>query len=117
MIKVIIERKLRKDEHISPMLRELRTEALAHKGYIGGETLISTEDSRVITVISTWMHLEDWKAWEASKERITLSKQIEPLLAEPPINKTYWITSTEEQEYLEDPEGWLNKREHHSFDG
>ena len=117
MIRVIIERKLKRVEHISRLLRQIRAAAMAQRGYVSGETLVGTEDTHAITVISTWKSLEYWQAWEKSEQRVTLDRQIASLLTEPPIVKTYRIMSAEELEYLEDPEGWLQKRERPSLDG
>ena len=117
MIRVIIERKLKKVEHISRLIRQIRVAAMAQQGYISGETLVGTEDTHAITVISTWKSLEDWQAWEKSEQRIALERQIAALLTEPPMVKTYRVMSAEELEYLEDPEGWLRERERHSLDG
>ncbi len=44
MIKVIIERQVKKGEDISLLLLELRAAAMCHPGYVSGETLLSTED-------------------------------------------------------------------------
>jgi len=117
MIRVIIERKLKKVEHISRLIRQIRVAAMAQRGYISGETLVGTEDTHAIIVISTWKSLEYWQAWEKSEQRVTLDRQIASLLTEPPIVKTYRVMSAEELEYLEDPEGWLQKRERPSLDG
>ena len=106
MIRAIIERRLQKGEHISRLLQQLRSVAMAQVGYISGETLINTERPDVVTVMSTWRSLEDWKAWERSGPRVALDREIESLLAEPPIVKTYKIVSPEELEYLEDPATW-----------
>jgi heme-degrading monooxygenase HmoA len=62
MIRVIIERRLKRGEDIAPLLRQLRAAAMLHRGYITGETLVSTEDKSTITVISTWRSLEDWQS-------------------------------------------------------
>ena len=97
MIKVIIERHAKEGESLSPFLRELRAGAIHQPGYITGETLVSTEDKSIITVISTWHSLEDWKAWETSDTRTRLYQQIEPLLAEKPKVKTYEILTTTER--------------------
>ena len=59
MIKVIIERHVKESEHLSPLLRELRVAAMNQPGYITGETLVSTEDKSIFTVISTWRGLDD----------------------------------------------------------
>ena len=117
MIRVIIERKLKRVEHISLLLRQIRAAAMAQRGYVSGETLVGTEDTHAITVISTWRSVEDWRAWEKSEQRVTLDREVKSLLVEPPVIRTYRILSTEELEYLEDPASWLQERERPSFDG
>lgn len=52
-------------------------------GYISGETLHSVDDPTLWLVISTWLDLDMWKAWEASKERRQAMKKMEPLLIVP----------------------------------
>ncbi len=54
MIRVLIERKLRKRENISKLIRQIRVAAMAQRGYISGETLFDTEENGTIAVISTW---------------------------------------------------------------
>ena len=117
MIRVIIERKLKNREHISKLIREIRIGAMAQPGYISSETLVNTEDNSAITVISTWANVESWKKWKASEERIAMDRQIEPLLERPAIIRTFQIISTEEMDFLEDPEGWTQQRERQSLGG
>ena len=89
MIKVIIERHAKNGERPLPLLRELRAAAMHQPGYISGETLVNTEDSSNIVVISTWQNLKDWKAWEASEARAKIDRQMESLLVEKPKVITY----------------------------
>ena len=95
MIKVIVERHLKEGKSLSPLLRELRAAAMHYPGYVTGETLINTEDNPIITVISTWRSLEDWKAWETSGTRAGLYQQIRTLLVEEPKFTIYKIMATE----------------------
>jgi len=99
MVRILIERHLKegKKGDLMPLLRELRTTAMHHPGYITGETLASTEDASVISVLSTWRSLDDWKAWEASEPRIKLYQQIEPLLLEKPKVSIYQVMAMEEK--------------------
>jgi len=90
---------------------------MSQPGYISSETLVNTEDNSAITVISTWANVESWKKWEASEQRIAMDREIEPLLEQSEIIRTCQILSTEEMEFLEDPEGWLWQRERHSLGG
>ena len=97
MVRVIIERcvKKGKEKELMPLLRELRATAMHQPGYINGETLASTEDSSIITVISTWSNLESWKVWDKSEARTKLYRPIEPLLVEKPKVSTYEVMATE----------------------
>ena len=117
MIRVLIERTLRKRENISKLIRQIRIAAMAQPGYISSETLLNTEDNGTIMVVSTWANVESWKKWEASEQRVVMDKEIEPLLEKPQIIRIYQIISTEEMEYLEDPEGWFQQRERQSLGG
>ena len=108
MIRVLIERKLKKREHISKLIRQIRIAAMAQPGYISSETLVNTEDNSAITIISTWANVESWNKWKVSKQRIAMGREIEPLLEKPEIIRTYQIISTEEMEYLEDMDWTLD---------
>ena len=96
MIRVIIERRVKGPQEVARLLHQLRIVAMSYRGYITGETLVSTQDATDITVVSTWRSLEDWKAWEASEQRAAVDRLIQPLLVEPPIVKTYRMMSTQE---------------------
>ncbi len=97
MIRVIIERHLKegKKGELIHLLRELRTSAIHQPGYISGETLASIEDASIVSVLSTWQSLSDWKNWQESETRAKLEKQIEPLLTERPKVSVYQIMATE----------------------
>jgi quinol monooxygenase YgiN len=97
VIRVIIERHAKEREKLTHLLRELRAVAMDEPGYVTGETLVSTEDSSIIVVISSWSSLEDWKAWETSETRARLYQQVEPFLVEKPKVRTYEILATEER--------------------
>ena len=89
MIRVFIERKAREPERLLIPLREIRAAAMKQRGYISGETLVSTEDNSDLVIVSTWQTLKDWKNWEKSEQRIKLEEKIKPLLAKPCTVKTY----------------------------
>ena len=97
MIRVVIERCLKEDktEEITPLLMRLRTAAIHQPGYITGETLVSTEDPSIITVLSTWRSLDDWKTWEKEEARVKMYWQIEPLLKERTRISVYQIMAAE----------------------
>jgi len=97
MIRVIIDRRAKVGEDLSALLVELRVAAIVHfPGYIGGETLVNTEDSSNIVVISTWRSIEDWKRWAKSETRTKLYQRIEPLLQQKPKVRTFCIMATEQ---------------------
>ncbi len=96
MIKAVIERRVKKGTDISILLAELRTAALAsYGGYLGGETLVSTEDSLDIIVISSWQSRKDWEEWAGSEIRKMIYDKIAPLLEGAPKVRTYELLATE----------------------
>lgn len=96
MIRVMIERHAKSGDDLSALLVELRVAAIKHyPGYVGGETLVNTEDSSNIIVISTWRSIEDWERWATSETRARLYQQIERLLQEKPKVRTFRIMATE----------------------
>jgi len=89
MVRVIIEHKARDAERVIDIIRELRNEAMKQPGYITGETLVNTEDTSNVLVISTWQNLEDWEAWDTSETRLKITEPIKQLLVEPYTVRTY----------------------------
>jgi heme-degrading monooxygenase HmoA len=66
MIKVIRGYKLKKRADIQPMLLKLRSNALTYPGFVGGENLVSEQNSRIVAMLSTWENAEQWRLWETS---------------------------------------------------
>jgi heme-degrading monooxygenase HmoA len=99
MIRVVIQRHLKegKKGDLLPLLRALRTAAMSYSGYIHGESLAGADDPSVISVLSTWNSMEEWKAWEKSGQRVKLYEKIEPLLVEKPRVSVYQVMATEEK--------------------
>jgi antibiotic biosynthesis monooxygenase (ABM) superfamily enzyme len=99
MVRVVIQRHLKENKKgdLLPLLRALRTAAMSYSGYIHGESLVSTEDPSIISVLSTWQSMEEWKKWENSEQRVKLYEQIESLLVEKPKVSVYLIMATEEK--------------------
>ena len=97
MIRIFIERHLKegKKGELVSLLKGFRTAAMHQSGFVTGESLESTEDPSIITVLSTWRSLEDWEKWEKSEERMKLYKEIEPLLTERTKISTYRIMAAE----------------------
>jgi quinol monooxygenase YgiN len=92
MVRVIIEHQVKNAKDVARVLdiiRELRNEAMKRQGYITGETLVNTENTRNILVISTWHDLKHWQEWDTSETRLEITKRINPLLAKPYTVGTY----------------------------
>ena len=97
MIRVMIDRRVKAGEDLSALLVELRVAAITHfQGYIGGETLINTQDRDNVVVLSTWRSVEDWERWANSETRTNLYKRIEPLLQEKPEIRVFELTAREQ---------------------
>lgn len=83
--KVFIERKVRagNERKVLELMKQLRVNCLDERGYVSGESLIDSGDSHTILVISTWWNKGMWDDWYASKKRMAVEKELEPLLQEP----------------------------------
>ena len=90
-IRVLIERKIAPENEpgLADLLRKLRSRAMLAKGYISGETLRSFDDPNEYLVISTWNSLDDWRRWEADKERQEIQDQIDSLLRAPAVQRVF----------------------------
>ncbi len=81
---VIVEVELRTEDVVKILhnLRELRIEAMNKPGYISGNTLVGVEEPSLISVVTIWQSIKDWKAWEKSQTQIKIFRKIMPLLLE-----------------------------------
>ncbi|MBN2062879.1 MAG: antibiotic biosynthesis monooxygenase [Deltaproteobacteria bacterium] len=93
MIRVVIKREAKDVGILMDFLRQLRRSALPEPGYVTGETLININNRQIVTVISTWRSLEDWKRWETSAQRDEIAREIEPLLVTQPSTEIYELLS------------------------
>ncbi|HVO66645.1 MAG TPA: antibiotic biosynthesis monooxygenase family protein [Syntrophales bacterium] len=84
MIRVMIERHCQpgKEKQLRGLMLELRSAGMRQPGYITGETLRESDNPSVFMVISTWMSLEAWKAWQTSRQRLLIEEMMEPLIKE-----------------------------------
>ena len=84
MIRVMIERYCQpgKEKQLRDLMLELRSAGMRQPGYITGETLREAENPSVFMVISTWISLEAWKAWQTSRQRLLIEEMMEPLIKE-----------------------------------
>ncbi len=90
-IRVLIERRIvpENEPALSSLLMKLRSKAMHAKGYISGETLRSLQDPYEYLVIGTWNSLDDWKRWEAEKERQEIQSEIDNLLRAPAVQRVF----------------------------
>ena len=90
-IRVLIERKINPENEssLNNLLMKLRSKAMLAKGYISGETLRSLDDPNEYLVISTWNNLDDWRRWEADKERQEIQSEIDSLLRAPAVQRVF----------------------------
>jgi heme-degrading monooxygenase HmoA len=64
-----------------PHIIELRSNAVKQPGYISGETLFNLEQTDECLVISRWITLAHWQAWNRSSRRMEIDNGMEDLLA------------------------------------
>ena len=78
MVRVMIERRFLagKEKELEDLLVELRSRAMAQPGYVSGETLRALDDPSLWVVLSTWLDVSLWKAWEASPRRQEIEDKI-----------------------------------------
>ena len=97
MIRVTIERRLKEGKmgDLIPILRELRASAIHKPGFIGGETLVDTEDSSKVIVTCNWHSLDQWREWNTSEPRTKLYQKVAPLLSQEPKVTVYQVMSKE----------------------
>ena len=94
MIKVIAGYRVKTGADIKPLLLKLRMNAMQYPGFVGAENLTHRRDPSVIVAISTWEGPENWVAWEKSKVREELVKEIEPLVEDRTRVEIYDIIPT-----------------------
>lgn len=94
MIKVITGYRVKSGVDIRPLLLKLRVDAMQYPGFVAAENMVSRRDSSIFLVISTWERPENWTAWENSKLRTELLKEIEPLVEDRTRVEMYDIIPT-----------------------
>jgi antibiotic biosynthesis monooxygenase (ABM) superfamily enzyme len=94
MIKVIVGYRVKEGADIKPLLLKLRMDAMQYPGFVGAENLTHRRDSSIIIVISTWQNPDNWVAWEKSRARAELIKEIDPLIEDRTRVELYDIIPT-----------------------
>ena len=95
-VRVLMKRVVRDEDRsaLQERLRDLRRLALRSPGYISGETLFSVDQPDACLVISTWISLGAWRAYDNNPERMSVLSEIGELLLEP-RETTIWIMEGE----------------------
>jgi len=94
MIKVIRGFRLKKGADLQPIFLKLRSHALTYPGFIGGENLVSEQNSRIVAMLSTWENAEQWRLWETSTTVQGILKETDSLIIGKPRLTVYKIMST-----------------------
>jgi heme-degrading monooxygenase HmoA len=94
VIRVLVGYKVKTDIDILPILLQIRSSEMSYPGFISSENLQSEDDSSTVFTMSTWQKKSDWKAWESSKIRKSLSSQLEGKLQDVPKESIYTIMPT-----------------------
>ena len=94
IVRVFILRQVKegKERDFFKLLKKMRSAAMNNEGYITGETMMHTDDSRTIMVVSTWQSLEYWDRWKESENRKGIDSQLE-LLQEKPTGYEPYVFS------------------------
>ncbi|MEQ9825465.1 MAG: antibiotic biosynthesis monooxygenase family protein [Puniceicoccaceae bacterium] len=91
-IKVILYRRVpaEKANELKPLLLEMRSLALAQRGYVSGETLMNADDPEEYIVISTWNNESNWDEWLHNDSRMAIQDKIDQLLGRRTMYQVYY---------------------------
>ena len=70
-------------EEAHAVIREMRTTASTHKGFLSGNLLQRVDDHHHCCSVAQWAEMEDWQVWEESEERHNLNAKVAGMLDEP----------------------------------
>ena len=92
-VKILIYRYISKQQEsvVRPFLKQIRQKALATKGYISGETLISGDDIEENLIISSWESRDDWEAFMEDEDSRGIHYRIDQVLGRETIYKIYYM--------------------------
>ncbi|HOK07465.1 MAG TPA: antibiotic biosynthesis monooxygenase [Syntrophales bacterium] len=108
-VKIFIRRRIPKGEDskkLFELIKELRRRATGRPGYISGESLVSVDDPSCLLVVSTWRHMDDWKAWENDPERMEIQKKIDEIIGAETVYEGYHYYEEKTQATLRGYKGW-----------
>lgn len=92
-VKILIYRRISKEQEpvVRPFLKQMRQHALETKGYISGESLISSDDLEEHLIISSWESLDYWEAFLDKEGAKEVRYQIDQVLGRESIYKVYYM--------------------------
>ena len=92
-VKILITRRISKDQEpvVRPFLKQLRQHALESRGYISGESLISSDDLEENLIISSWESLDYWEAFLDRAGAKEVRYQIDQILGRESLYKVYYM--------------------------
>lgn len=95
MIKVIVERKVKKGKEADLMhlLREVKSAATLYPGYISGETMVSNDDPNLFMVIANFTDIEAFRKWRDHPDRLKITAKIDAMLEYPAKISVYRVIS------------------------
>lgn len=84
-LRVISERIMAagKERNVTSLLRKMQQAAVVAPGYVSSEAFKDNANDQKLLVISSWHSEADWKAWQASKERVEVDAQLKEYVAGP----------------------------------
>lgn len=82
MIRVIIERFIAESLELNyeDTAKDILQKAIRSDGFISGESLKDTQNSRHRFIICNWRSLLDWQKWEQSHERKEMMERLNLML-------------------------------------
>ena len=92
-VKILIYRYINKQQEsvVRPFLHQIRQKALATRGYISGETMISGENLEENLIISSWDSRDSWEAFMEDEDSKGIHYRIDQVLGRETIYKIYYI--------------------------
>ncbi len=95
MVKVIVERKVKKgkEAELMRLLREVKSAATLYPGYISGETMTSVDDPAVFLVVANFTDIKSFEKWRDHPDRLKITAKIDALLESPARIGVYSVIS------------------------
>ena len=82
--------KIKKNDKLIPLLKQLRKSAEKQKGFISRATYTNVNDATENIVISEWKSEEQWQKWMKRKKVQDIQGQIDSLIGEKTVFDVYF---------------------------